>query len=238
MCLQDIGAYRPVSCPSARRSCNLSGGRGIGPCAAPALNQTGEPSGKSNLPSEVRIPSTSAATSAGGSRTSIICNQSILAFAPFLFSVEMVFRIRITVFGGSLPSDPSGKVNFMNEFGVVTLVAALCSMPLAADGAIWPEAAGEVAARYRPKGKTQPKMANKRFMDMCSQLTQDTGHSEGAVAIMLVLYDDAKREYAYGPAEGLPRHTQNLCDEAKKDGWIVISMKNDWKHIFGFDCAR
>ena len=75
----------------------------MGPCAASALNQTGEPSGKSNLPSEVRLPSTSAATSAGGSRTSIICNQSILAFAPLLFSVEMAFRIRITVFGGSFP---------------------------------------------------------------------------------------------------------------------------------------
>jgi hypothetical protein len=26
---------------------------------------------------------------------------------------------------------------------------------------------------------TQPKMANKRFMDRCSQLIQDTGHSPG-----------------------------------------------------------
>jgi hypothetical protein len=174
---------------------SLSGGRGMGPCAARALNQTGEPSGKSNLPSEVRLPSTSAATSAGGSRTSIICNQSILAFAPFLFSVEIALRIRITVFGGSLPSEPSGKVNFMNEFGVVTLVA-LCSMPLAADGAIWPEAAGEVAARYRPKGKTEPQMANKRFMDMCSQLTKIRDIPRGTAAIMLVLHDDAKHDMA------------------------------------------
>jgi hypothetical protein len=103
----------------------------------------------------------------------------------------MAFRIRITVFGGSLPSDPSGKVNFMNERGVVSLVA-------------WPEAAGDVAARYRPRGKTQRKLENKRFMDMCSQLTQDTGHSEGAAAIMLVLHDDAKREYAYGLPKGFP----------------------------------
>jgi hypothetical protein len=129
----------------------------MGPRAAPALNQTGEPSGKTNLPSEVRTPSRRAATSAGGSRTSIICNQSTLAFAPFLFSVEMVFRIRITVFGGSLPSDPSGKVNFMNERGVASLAA-------------WPQAAGEVAARYRPRGKTQPQTAKKRFIAVCSQL--------------------------------------------------------------------
>ena len=38
------------------------------------------------------------------------------------------------------------------------------------------------------------------------------------------------REYAYGPAEGLPdtkvgTFTQDLYNEAKKDGWIVISMK-------------
>ena len=26
-----------------------------------------------------------------------------------------------------------------------------------------------------------------------------------------------------------------LYDEAKKDGWTVISMKNDWKRIFAFE---
>jgi hypothetical protein len=30
---------------------------------------------------------------------------------------------------------------------------------------------------------------------------------------------------------------QDSYNEAKKDGWIVISMKNDWKRIFGFDSA-
>ena len=58
--------------------------------------------------------------------------------------------------------------------------------------------------------------------------------------MMLVLHDDAQREYAYGPAQGLPAtkvgtFTQALYDEAKKDGWIVISMKNDWKRIFAFE---
>jgi hypothetical protein len=143
----------------------------------------------------VRTPSTSAATSAGGSRTSIICTQSILDFAPFLFSVEMALRMRITVFGGSLPSDPSGKVNFMNEFGVVTLGAAPCGMPSAAGGAAWPEASGEVAARNRPKGKTQLQMANKRLMDMCSRLTQDT---------LLSCSCCATTPSAIWPAEGLP----------------------------------
>jgi hypothetical protein len=52
--------------------------------------------------------------------------------------------------------------------------------------------------------------------------------------------NDAQREYAYGPAQGLPdtkvgTFTQALYDEAKKDGWIIISMKNDWKRIFAFE---
>ena len=56
---------------------------------------------------------------------------------------------------------------------------------------------------------------------------------------MLVLHDDKEREYAYGPAAGLPdtkvgTFTQALYDEAKKRGWTVISMKNDWKRIFAF----
>jgi hypothetical protein len=29
--------------------------------------------------------------------------------------------------------------------------------------------------------------------------------------------------------------TQELYDEAQKDGWVVISMKNDWKQIFSFE---
>jgi hypothetical protein len=29
--------------------------------------------------------------------------------------------------------------------------------------------------------------------------------------------------------------TQALYDEAMKDGWLVISMKNDWKRIFAFE---
>jgi hypothetical protein len=66
------------------------------------------------------------------------------------------------------------------------------------------------------------------------------GAGDGARLMMLVLHD-ARREYAYGPANGLPNSkvgtlTQALYDEAKKDGWTVISMKNDdWKRIFAFD---
>ena len=72
------------------------------------------------------------------------------------------------------------------------------------------------------------------------QMLEYTKAGDGARLAMLVLHDDAKREYAYGPAQGLPNtkvgtFTQALYDEAKKDGWTVISMKKDWKQIFSFD---
>jgi hypothetical protein len=62
----------------------------------------------------------------------------------------------------------------------------------------------------------------------------------GARLGMLVLHDDAEREYAYGPAAGLPdtevgTFSQTLYDEAKKRGWTVISMKKDWKRVFAFE---
>jgi len=75
------------------------------------------------------------------------------------------------------------------------------------------------------------------------QMLEYTAAGDGARLSMIVLHDDAKREYAYGPAQGLPdtkvgTFTQALYDEAKKDGWFVISMKNDWKLIFPFELGK
>jgi phosphoglycolate phosphatase-like HAD superfamily hydrolase len=72
------------------------------------------------------------------------------------------------------------------------------------------------------------------------QMLEWTKAGDGARLAMLVLHDDAKREYAYGPAQGLPdtkvgAFTQALYDMAQKQGWTVISMKNDWKKIFAFE---
>jgi len=72
------------------------------------------------------------------------------------------------------------------------------------------------------------------------QMLEYTGAGAGARLMMLLLHDDAKREYAYGPAQGLPAtkvgvFTPALYEEAKKKGWTVISMKNDWKRIFSFE---
>ncbi len=72
------------------------------------------------------------------------------------------------------------------------------------------------------------------------QMLEYTKAGSGARLSLLVLHDDEKREYAYGPAQGLPdTHvgtlTQTLYDEAQKQGWVIISMKKDWKRIFAFE---
>jgi phosphoserine phosphatase len=69
------------------------------------------------------------------------------------------------------------------------------------------------------------------------QMLEYTQGGSGARFMLLVLHDDAAREYAYGPARGLPdvklgAFTPALDEHAKKDGWTVVSMKNDWKTVF------
>jgi hypothetical protein len=69
------------------------------------------------------------------------------------------------------------------------------------------------------------------------EMLEYTQGGAGARFMLLVLHDDAAREYAYGPALGLPdaklgAFPQALYDQAKKDGWTVVSMKDDWKQVF------
>ena len=75
------------------------------------------------------------------------------------------------------------------------------------------------------------------------EMLEYTKSGEGARLSMRVLHDDAKREYAYGSAHGLPdtkvgTFPQWLYDEEKKDDWFVISMKDDWKRVFSSSKAR
>jgi hypothetical protein len=69
------------------------------------------------------------------------------------------------------------------------------------------------------------------------QMLEYTQGGPGPRFELLVLHDDAGREFAYGPARGLPdvalgAFTPALEEHAKKDGWVVVSMKDDWKRVF------
>ena len=67
------------------------------------------------------------------------------------------------------------------------------------------------------------------------QMLEWTQASGSGRLMMLVHHDDAAREWAYGPKSKIGTFSDSLVAEAKKQGWIVISMKDDWKRIFSFE---
>jgi hypothetical protein len=72
------------------------------------------------------------------------------------------------------------------------------------------------------------------------QMLEWANGGDRATLMMLVYHDDPVREYAYGPAGGLPNthvgtFTETLMTEANDRGWFAISMKDDWKQIFAFE---
>jgi hypothetical protein len=67
------------------------------------------------------------------------------------------------------------------------------------------------------------------------EMLEYTQAGKGARLMLLVHHDDADREYSYGPQSKVGTFSDALMDEAKAKGWIVVSMKNDWKRIFAFE---
>jgi len=57
----------------------------------------------------------------------------------------------------------------------------------------------------------------------------------GPRLMVLVRHDDDKREWAYGAESKIGTFSDALAAEAKKDGWTVASMKNDWRKVFAFE---
>jgi hypothetical protein len=51
------------------------------------------------------------------------------------------------------------------------------------------------------------------------------GH-EGLSFALLIHHDDAEREYAYDSG------TEKALQLAPSAGWVVVSMKDDWKKVF------
>ena len=69
------------------------------------------------------------------------------------------------------------------------------------------------------------------------EMLEWTAAGDGLRFMGLVYHTDAEREYAYGPAGGLPdskvgTFSQALMDEATGKGWVIANMKSDWKTIF------
>ncbi len=67
------------------------------------------------------------------------------------------------------------------------------------------------------------------------QMLEYVESNKGTHLLMLVHHDDAEREYAYDAKSKIGTFSDALMSEAHQRGWIVISMKKDWKHIFPFE---
>lgn len=63
------------------------------------------------------------------------------------------------------------------------------------------------------------------------QMLQWTTAGSGKRLGMIIHHDDAEREYAYDRKTHFGALDKGL-DDASKEGWHIISMKNDWKQIF------
>jgi phosphoserine phosphatase len=63
------------------------------------------------------------------------------------------------------------------------------------------------------------------------QMLEWTTSGPGARFGLYLHHDDADREYAYDRKSSIGRLDRGL-DEAERRGWVVVSMKNDWKQVF------
>jgi phosphoserine phosphatase len=65
------------------------------------------------------------------------------------------------------------------------------------------------------------------------QMLQWTTAGDGARLGVIVHHTDAEREWAYDRKSSVG-HLDKALDEAKKSGWTVVDMKQDWKKVFAF----
>jgi hypothetical protein len=66
------------------------------------------------------------------------------------------------------------------------------------------------------------------------QMLQWTCGDSGPRFCLYVHHTDAEREWAYDRKSHIGQLNKGL-DEAKAHGWVVVDMKNDWKHVFAFE---
>ena len=66
------------------------------------------------------------------------------------------------------------------------------------------------------------------------QMLQYTQSGKGKKLMGLVHHTDEEREYAYDRDSHIG-HLDKAWDEAIKNNWMMIDMKNDWKVIYPFE---
>jgi phosphoglycolate phosphatase-like HAD superfamily hydrolase len=90
---------------------------------------------------------------------------------------------------------------------------------------------GKPVGIYRSIGKRP--IAAFGNSDGDQQMLEITAAGDGPSLMLIVHHDDAEREFAYDRQSRIGK-LDKAWDEAKARGWIVVSMKNDWKRVFSF----
>lgn len=91
------------------------------------------------------------------------------------------------------------------------------------------DGAGKPVGIYREIGR-RPILAFGNS-DGDQQMLQYTGAGSGSHLELLVHHDDAAREFAYDRQSKVGK-LDKAWDEAISNGWIVVSMRNDWATIY------
>ena len=65
------------------------------------------------------------------------------------------------------------------------------------------------------------------------QMLQWTAAGKGARYMLIIQHTDAEREWAYDRKSKIG-HLEKALDEALKNGWTIVDMKQDWKVIYPF----
>jgi len=63
------------------------------------------------------------------------------------------------------------------------------------------------------------------------EMLEYTTSASGPRLGLIVRHDDAEREYAYDRKSSVGRLDRGL-DEARARGWVIVSMKSDWRRIY------
>ena len=69
------------------------------------------------------------------------------------------------------------------------------------------------------------------------QMLQYTASQQGPHLALIVHHDDAAREFAYDRQSKIGK-LDRAWDEARANGWIIVSMKDDWNVIYPQDTGQ
>ncbi len=140
----------------------------------------------------------------------------------------------VRVFAGTVYGIPpeqvigsAGQVKFEYGLDETPALVKLPDVLLLDDQAGKPEAINLVIGR-RPRASFGNSNGDRQMLEW-------TEAGAGARLMMLVHHDDSAREYAYDARSRVGTFSGDLMEQASRRGWVVISMKDDWKRIFPFD---